>query len=112
MNKKQGDGGMNKIKLTKQEAERLLANVPEEQAFWSNDGQVFRNLEDLNMGLNEMSDETYAYHSNAEKHDFSNWLRDVVQDEKLASDLAKPIDRQGAASRVSDRIALLEYKLT
>jgi hypothetical protein len=102
---------MKKIKVTKQEAGRLLASVPEEQAFWSSDGKVFRNLEDLNTGLNEMSDETYAYHFNAEKQDFSNWLKDVVQDEKLASELAKPIDRQGATKRVSDRIAFLNSKL-
>ena len=102
---------MNKIKVTKQEAQRLLANVPEEQAFWSSDGQVFRNLQDLHAGLHKMSDETYYYQSNAEKHDFSNWLKDVVQDEKLAGELAKHIDRHGAALRVNYKIGFLNYKL-
>ena len=59
-----------------------------------------------------MSDETFAYHSNEEKHDFSNWLKDVVEDEKLAEDLEDSTSRKKAAKLVNERVALLNSKLS
>ena len=102
---------MYKIKVTKQDAEKLLADVPEERSFWCSDGRVFRNIRDLSDGLTNMSDETFNYHSNDEKHDFSNWLFDIVEDEKLAKDLSNSITRREAAKRVNDRVTLLNMKL-
>ncbi len=102
---------MYKTKVTKQDAEKLLADVPEERAFWCSDGRVFRNMRDLSDGLANMSDETFNYHLNDEKHDFSNWLQDVVEDEKLAKDLSNTITRREAAKRVNDRVTLLNMKL-
>jgi hypothetical protein len=102
---------MYKVKVTKQDAEKLLANVPEDHSFWCNDGRVFRNIRDLSDGLANMSDETFAYHVNDEKNDFSNWLKDVIEDEKLAEDLESPITRQDAAKRVNDRVTFLNMKL-
>jgi len=103
---------MYKIKVTKQDAEKLLTDVPEDRSFWCCDGRIFRNIRDLSDGLANMSDETFAYHLNDEKNDFSNWLNDVVGDEKLAKDLEKPITRQEAAKRVNDRVTFLNMKLS
>jgi len=102
---------MYKIKVTRQDAEKLLADVPEDRAFWCSDGRVFKNIRDLSDGLVNMSDETFNYHSNDEKRDFSNWLNDVVEDEKLAKDLSNSITRREAAKRVNDRVTLLNMKL-
>ena len=98
---------MNQNKGTKQGTETLFVNVPEENAFWCSDGQIFKNIKDLRDGLTHMADETFAYHSNTEKHDFSNWLKDVMGDEKLANALAKATTRQWAAKIVNNRIALM-----
>jgi hypothetical protein len=94
----------------KQVAGKLLANVPEGNAFFCNDGQIFRNIEELRNGLNSMSNETFSYHSNCEKHDFSNWLKDIVCDERLARDLADPVTRLEAAMIVGSRIESLKNK--
>lgn len=102
---------MYKIRVTKQDAEKFLADVPEDRSFWCNDGRVFRSMRDLAIGLENMSDETFSYHSNDEKHDFSNWLTDVIEDEKLAKDLSGPITKREAAKRVNDRVTLLNMKL-
>lgn len=102
---------MYKIRVTKQDAEKLLADVPQDRAFWCCDGRVFRNMAELADGLANMSDEVFLYHSNNEKHDFSNWLSDVVEDEKLAKDLSGSITRREAAKRVNDRVTLLNMKL-
>ncbi|MFA5056207.1 MAG: hypothetical protein WC562_08610 [Dehalococcoidia bacterium] len=102
---------MNKIKVTKQEAEKLLADCTEDYAFWCSDGRIFRSMRDLADGLANMSDETFVYHANEEKHDFSNWLRDVIDDEKLAKELENSITRQTAARRVKERVSILNTKL-
>ena len=103
---------MYKIKVTKQDAEKLLADVPEDRVFWCNDGRIFRNMRDLSAGLASMSGETFAYHVNDEKNDFSNWLNDVVEDEKLAKDLENPITRQEAAKRINERVRFLNMRLS
>jgi hypothetical protein len=87
---------MSKKKVQRRVVKRPLVNAPEEKVFWCTDGQIFRNIKDLSEGLSNMSDETFVYHSNAEKHDFSNWLMDVLGEEKLANELAKPMSRQKA----------------
>ncbi len=91
----------------KQEAAKLLANVPEEYVFRCNDGRVFRNMQDLEQALLTMTDDTYAYHANKEKNDFANWVRDIVKDDKLAKDLVKMTARSQAAKTVTRRLAFL-----
>ena len=103
---------MYKVKVTKQDAGKLLADVSDDHVFWCNDGRIFRNIKELAAGLDDMSDETFNYHSNDEKHDFSNWLKDVIEDEKLAEDLEATTARKKAARLVNDRFALLSSKLS
>jgi hypothetical protein len=98
-------------RILRQDAERLLGDVPGEYAFKCCDGGVFRNMRELGIALNNMTDETFAYHSNESKSDFSNWVADLVKDEKLARDLRKSVDRVQAAKSVEKRIAFLQSKL-
>ncbi len=74
-------------RVTKAMAQARLADVPEDKRFWCCDGRVLLNLMELEVALREMSDEAFRYHSNEEKADFSNWVRDVIGDEKLSRDL-------------------------
>lgn len=87
--------------------EKRLQKVPVEYVFWCHDGRVFTDIFDLAEGLAAMSDETFLYHSNQEKHDFCNWVRDVICDEELAEDLARATDKLEAANCVTGRILLL-----
>jgi CRISPR/Cas system type I-B associated protein Csh2 (Cas7 group RAMP superfamily) len=91
----------------KEDIRRFLADVPEEYVFWCNDGRAFKNLRELRDGLNTMTDETFAYHVNMEKNDFSNWIRDIIKDEQLAKDISKTMSRREMANIVSRRIASL-----
>jgi len=100
-----------KAKDTKQQLANLLAKSPAEQVFLCHDGKVFVDMQELAEGLAAMSNETFAYHANSEKNDFSNWLRDVIKDEKLASDLAKATTRLEATSFVTSRLAFLQSGL-
>jgi hypothetical protein len=107
---------MKKAKTAKRVADeqvvaKLLANVPAEYVFFCTDGQIFSNMAGLGDALNSMSDETFGYHSNCDKRDFSNWLKDIVGDEELARDLANAATRMDAAIIVNTRIEVLKEKL-
>jgi len=97
--------------ITKTIATGWLADVPPENRFWCSDGHVLKNLSELEIALGVMSEETFGYHSNETKSDFSNWVRDVIGDEKLARDLLKSTTRARALRCVAKRIAWLNSKM-
>lgn len=97
-------------RITKADAERRLANVPDEYAFRCCDGNVFRSLQELRRGLTDMSDETYVYHVCSEHNDFNNWVRDVIGDQKLARDLLRAESRSRASDCVAVRCEFLAGK--
>ncbi len=96
--------------ITKIQARKFLAPVPEQYAFWCIDGNKFRDLRELGGALAGMSDQTFAYHCNDIKNDFSNWVRDVVGDKNLAQDLESATGREQAARIVQERCYLLVSK--
>jgi hypothetical protein len=95
----------------KEQAQKLLAKVPDEYVFRCQDGRILRDMKELAEALATMTDETFAYHSNAEKKDFSKWVRDVIGDEKLAKDLEKAGNRAQAAKQAATRVATLTRRL-
>lgn len=99
-------------KILKEDAERLLGAVPSEQEFWCCDNRSFASMRELGDGLATMSDETFAYHVNEAKNDFSNWARDVIGDQKLSRDLAKAETPGHAAKKVADRVSFLSGKVS
>jgi hypothetical protein len=98
------------VSITKAMALERLGDVPEDKRFWCHDGRYLKNLEELGAALEEMSDETFGYHSNEGKTDFSNWVRDVIGDEKLARDLLKATSPAQAAQSVSARVKFLKTR--
>ena len=93
--------------VSQEQAQKYLAKVPEQNVFWCNNGAILKDMIDLKDALAIMSDETFAYHSNAFKKDFSNWIRDIVGDDKLARDLESADTRQEALTVVEMRCSLL-----
>jgi hypothetical protein len=96
------------VKITKTVAKRMLGDVPPEKVFWFPDRKELKNLSELEMALKQMSEETFGYHSNETKSDFSNWVRDVIGDGELAKLLQKSATRAQAAKYVGDRVAWLK----
>jgi hypothetical protein len=97
-------------RITKSQARKFLARVPEQSLFWCNDGNILRDLRELGGALAVMSDQTFTYHSNDEKKDFSNWIRDVIGDKNLAQTLESATSREQAARIVEERCSLLVGK--
>lgn len=96
----------------KQETEKLLSSVPDQYAFWCKDGGILKNMNDLAKAMARMTNATFTYHSNAEKRDFSNWVRDTIGDFELAEELENVWDRNKAAQIVRQRVATLSKRLT
>ncbi len=89
------------------EARKYLAKVPDEVVFWVHDGGTLHDLAELAAALETMTDDTYAYHANAAKNDFVNWVRDVIGDQTLVTDLARAANRAAATAAVQTRLARL-----
>jgi hypothetical protein len=87
-----------------------LADVPQEFAFWVCDGQILKNLRELRDAFAVMNDYTFTYHVNDAKNDFHNWVKDIVRDDALASQLLKAGSPLAAVRVVTDRIAFLSAK--
>jgi hypothetical protein len=92
----------------KEEAAKILNNVPEEKVFWASNGSALRNMNDLAIALESMNAEHYSHHVNYEKNDFSNWLKEVVGDEILAKELIHARNKESATRKVKERIELLK----
>ncbi len=97
--------------VTKDEARTYLRDVAPEQCFWVNNGPILKNLEEMANVLPEMNDETFQHHVNSEKNDFSNWVRDVISDQKLANDLLSSRNKESAFKKVNNRVNSLKKKL-
>ncbi len=98
------------VKITKTVAKQWLDEVPPDKPFWCSDGRILKSLPELEAALKEMSEETFRYHCNKVKSDFSNWVRDVIGDEKLSRDLQKSTTLAQAAKSVASRIAWLKSR--
>ena len=64
----------------------------------------------LGAALVQMAEETFCYHVNETKSDFSNWVRDVIGDDKLSRDLKKNATSAQAARSIAGRIVSLMKK--
>ena len=83
-------------------------DAPPEKSFWVCDGQVVRNLEELPVVLEKMSDESFACHVNKDKNDFALWVKEVIGDRMLAVTLQMVKSRRGAIDAVRRRIRQLK----
>jgi hypothetical protein len=99
------------IRITKSVAEKRLGDVDHDKQFWCHDGHYLKNLRELESALEQMTEETFRYHANEAKSDFSNWVRDIIGDEKLSRDLKKSATRAQAAKSVAARIVSLVKKM-
>jgi len=96
---------------TKQDAAKVLADVTGDKQFFCEDGCVCKNLTELADCLTHMKEEIFSHHVTSWKNDFSNWVRDVLCDDKLASELTKVPNPTEAANVVKQRVVLLQKKL-
>ena len=81
----------------------LESNVPSQFAFHVADGNVLKNLTDTVNALKSMSEETFLYHANNTKNDFSNWIRDIMGYADLAMNIIGK-NRNGTINVISQYV--------
>ena len=94
----------------KDDVQRVLRHVPDEKRFYCHDGRILNNIYELKIALEEMHAHTYNHHVTDEKNDFARWVREVLIDDKLSSDLAKCAGSKEASQIVSTRIIWLQAR--
>lgn len=92
--------------IQKGTALKILGDVNSAHCFYLCNGAILRNLDELFNALQNIDDEVYKYHANNEKNDFCNWIKDVVSDAELASNL-KMKDKAEAINILKARIEYL-----
>ncbi len=94
----------------KDEAARYLCDVAPEHCFWVNNGPILKNVEELAGALEAISEDSYNYHANKDKNDFSKWVSEIIGDQKLANDLLSSRNRKSAVNKVKARLNSLKKK--
>ena len=61
-----------------QGSKKDIVNAPNDKLFWVHEGPALKNLVDLRDLLRSLRDETFKFHVNELKNDFSNWIRRVI----------------------------------
>lgn len=64
---------------------KFSQDIPSEYAFVLNDGRKLKNLNELVLALQDMSENIFSHHVNENKNDFANWIRDVIKEQELAN---------------------------
>lgn len=95
------------VRITSAEVKKRLGDVEQEKRFWCRDGRVLKSLQELEVALRDMGEETFRYHASEARNDFSKWVMDVIGDEKLSRDLSRSTTQTRAAESVAERIAWL-----
>jgi len=95
---------------TSEDAARVLSDAGGAKRFFCHDGCISENLQQLADCLSNMSDDSYRHHVTPLKNDFSNWIRDVFGDDKLANYFTGSSNGTEASKVIKARIAWLQKK--
>ncbi len=72
--------------------------------FWTKDGQVLKDLRDLEAAFKKMSPEVFAHHVTKDKNDFATWVNTILKDPACATDLRKAKKAATAKTAVSKHL--------
>ena len=88
---------------------KVLACASDDKCFWTTDGQILKNLDELQMAFGTMGDEVFLHHVTKEKNDFADWVEHVLADAECASALRK--SKKPASARTVVIKHLRQYSL-
>lgn len=91
------------------EAKRYLAEAtPAWKAFWFHNGPVVRSLSQMAAIMPKVSPETFGHHVAAGKNDIAAWVKDVIGDQQLATDLVQAKAQSAMCETLGLRVRELE----
>ena len=83
---------------------KLFREIPSEHYFFARNEMIIKSLSELCDALNNMDDHTYMHHVNKERNDFSEWIKDVIGDKKLAKGIRKAKTKEEVSKFISMRL--------
>lgn len=92
--------------------ESFLADASTENYFYVCNGSVLKNVEDLKIFLQNVDTHTFSCHVNEQKNDFMSWIRDVIKDDLLASNISKCATKEEALNCIKKRISSVKSAIT
>ena len=95
---------------TKEDATLALGRVADDKRFYCSDGCIYGSLSEMAGCLEHIDAGAFSHHVTSLNNDFANWVRDIIHDDKLASDLMKAANAADAARIVRYRIHWLQTK--
>ncbi|MCG2689705.1 hypothetical protein L6252_00260 [Candidatus Parcubacteria bacterium] len=78
--------------------------LPPEKCFWVCDGQVLKNLQELKVALERMTENVFRHHVNGLKNDFAKWMSEVLGEKFLAGQLKRLKTAEGMAKKIKSKI--------
>ena len=79
--------------MKEEDKKRILSDVNPENYFRVANGTIIKGLTGIDDSLELMGAETFNYHVNDYRNDFSTWAREIMNDEKLANELLLTKDK-------------------
>lgn len=76
-------------KMVAPEIKKEMVVASNYNSFWMNDGQILNTLASLENALKHMDNAVYKYHTANGRHDFANWIEDVLHELDCAQSLRK-----------------------
>ena len=78
-----------KVTKNNSKKQKNLVCAPEDKCFWTTDGQVLCDLQELKLAFGSMDDMVFLHHVTKEKNDFAEWVEHVLNDAECAAALRK-----------------------
>ena len=75
-------------------AKKSKKDIKPENYFILRDGGLLKDIKELALSIEHMSDEEFEHHVNDFKNDFSSWAKDIFNELELAEELAKTTDKK------------------
>lgn len=88
-------------KTSARHSRAAMVTATPEKAFWVCDGAVLHNLVELEAAFGVMKKESYSYHVQNERHDFADWVDQVLDDGECAAKIRKARTPATAAKAVA-----------
>ena len=78
--------------------------IKPEEYFRLSNGRILKNLYELMNALESMDDDSFIFHVNEQRNDFSSWIRDIFKDEELAKLISNSQSRQDIIKSIEARL--------
>lgn len=84
--------------------------ISPEHYFFARNQVVIKDLSELKAALEQMDDGAFSHHVSEGKNDFSEWVRNIIKDKKLAADISNLTSKEDIVKSIEKRIEEAEKK--